>query len=158
MSFITNQLFSNLLAKQPGSVESDLHSLIFVITSLNNSINHLIDITPKLQVFIKSNNNNLSADVAADTMILRGIPVPLGYRGVVKDFNINFTTAGGSVKVCLIDGNGTVLMDVLRSVSSNSTGTGFPVLEEGQALAIVAQSQGVGVLNAYCSGDLQKVS
>ena|SRR3990167_785267 len=157
MSFIANQLFSNLLAKQPGSIENDLHSLIVGFNVLENALNRNADLIPKPQIFLKSANNNLSSNVADGVLILAGMRIPQGHRGTVEDFNINFTTVAGTVRLCILDANDGIITDVLRTITSSTNGTGKTVLEQGQALAVVGQSAGAGVFSVYCSGTIQKV-
>ena len=158
MSFIANQLFSNLLANQPGSIETDLHSLIIGFDVLNQALQRNADLIPKPQIFLKSANNNLSANVADGVIILAGMRVPQKHRALVEDFNINFTTAGGTIRIVVLDSNDTIITDVQRSITASANGTGRTVLEEGQALGVVGQSAGVGVFSIYCSGTIQKVN
>ena len=162
MSAIANQIFSNLVSKRIsdnlGNVEFDLHTLAIGVEQLNNSIQQLVNITPKATVFLKSNNNNLSVDQAANTVLLQGPKVPLGYKGIIEDYNVNFTTAGGSVKFSVMTANDSVYIDTNRSISSSSNGLGRTVLEEGQSIALIIQSQGVGVVSVLCTGTLQKVN
>ena len=158
MSFIANQLFSNLLAKQPGSIENDLHSLILGFNVLENALNRNADLIPKPQIFLKSANNNLSSNVADGVLILAGMRIPQNHRASVEDFNVNFTTVAGTVRLVILDSNDTIITDVLRSVASTTNGTGKTVLEQGQALAVVGQSAGAGVFSVYCSGTIQKVT
>ena len=157
MSFIANQLFSNLLAKQPGSIETDLHSLIIGFDVLNQALQRNADLIPKPQIFLKSANNNLSSNVADGVLILAGMRIPQKHRASVEDFNINFTTVAGTIRLVILDSNDTIITDVLRSITSSTNGTGKTVLEEGQALAVVGQSAGAGVFSVYCSGTIQKV-
>src|SRR3990167_11527611 len=122
MSFITNQLFSNLLSKQPGSVESDLHSLIIGFNVLENALNRNADLIPKPQIFLKSANNNLSSNVADGVLILAGMRIPQGHRASVEDFNINFTTIAGTIRLVILDSNDNIITDVLRSITSSTNG------------------------------------
>src|SRR3990167_10540847 len=147
MSFIANQLFSNLLAKQPGSIENDLHSLIIGFNVLENALNRNADLIPKPQIFLKSANDNLSSNVADGVLILGGMRIPQNHRASVEDFNINFTTVAGTVRLVILNANDTIITDVLRSISTSVNGTGKTVLEEGQALAVVGQTAGAGVFS-----------
>ena len=162
MSAIANTLFSNLVTKRIsenlGNTEFDLHTLTIGIEQLNNSIQQLVNITPKATIFLKSNNNNLSVDQAANAVMLQGPKVPLGYKGIIEDYNVNFTTAGGTVKFSVMTPSDTVYIDTNRNISSSSNGLGRTVLEEGQSLALIVQSQGVGVVSVLCTGTLQKVN
>ena len=157
-SFITNQLFSNLIKQNLGSSEQDLHSFIIGLDILNQSLQRNADLIPKPQIFLKSNNNNLSSNVADAVLILDGVRIPQGYRATVEDFNINFTTAAGTVRLVILNSAGTIITDVLRSITSSTNGTGKTVLEEGQSLAVVGQSAGAGTFSVYCSGTIQKVT
>ena len=153
MSFIANQLFSKLITETP----FDFNTLTGNLQTLNNSLQRNADLIPKPQIFLKSANNNLSSNVADGVLILAGIRIPQGHRASVEDFNINFTTVAGTIRLVILDSNDNIITDVLRSITSSTNGTGKTVLEEGQALAVVGQSAGAGVFSVYCSGTIQKV-
>ena len=153
MSFIANQLFSKLITETP----FDFNTLTGNLQTLNNSLQRNADLIPKPQIFLKSANNNLSSNVADGVLILAGIRIPQGHRASVEDFNINFTTVAGTIRLVILDSSDNIITDVLRSVTSSTNGTGKTVLEEGQALAVVGQSAGAGVFSVYCSGTIQKV-
>ena len=125
---------------------------------LTIALARLENILPKPQIFLKSNNNNLSSNVADGVMILPGTQIPKGHRGTVEDVNINQTTAAGTVRLVIIDGANTIVTDVLRDINSSTNGTGKTVLEEGQALAVVGQSAGAGTFSTYCSGTIQRIN
>lgn len=132
------------------SIHEDIDSLVIAIRTL-------IDVLPKPGIFLKSFNNNLSSNVADAVIILKGPKIPSGHKATVKDFNVNFTTVAGTIRLVIIDGSDNILIDVLRSINSSTNGTGATVLEENQALAIVGQTAGAGVFSVYCSGDQQKL-
>lgn len=157
MSAIATTIFSNLLTKNLGNTESDLHNLLIGIDILNQSLNRNADLIPKPQIFLKSNNNNLSSNVADAVLILSGVKIPQGHRATVEDFNINFTTVAGTVRLVILDAAENIITDVLRSINSSTNGTGKTVLEEGQSLAVVGQVAGAGVFSVYCSGTIQRV-
>ena len=150
-SIITDQLFSNFVKQNLPNPVND--NILFLAAQLQRNA----DLIPKPQIFLKSNNNNLSSNVADGVMILAGTLIPLGHRGTVEDFNVNFTTAAGTVRLVIIDSNGTIITDVLRTINSSTNGTGKTVLEQNQALAVVGQSAGAGTFSVYCSGTIQKV-
>lgn len=127
-----------------------------LLRSLNKSIQQLIDITPKYRPLLKSNNDVLSSNHADAVIILQGTTIPDGHVGVVEDFNINFTTVAGTVRLCVLDSGNGIRTDILRDINSSTNGTGRTVLEQGEKLAVVGQSAGAGVFSAYCSGFLQK--
>ena len=54
-------------------------------------------------IFLKSNNNNLSSNVADGVIILSGPVIRENQKGIVEDFNINFTTAAGTVRLVIVD-------------------------------------------------------
>lgn len=127
-----------------------------LLRELNRSIRTLIDTTPKYRPLLKSNNNNLSSNVADGVEIIKGAEIPTGHVGVFEDFNINFTTAAGTVRLVILDSGGNIRTDILRDINSSTNGTGRSVLESGEAIAIVGQSAGAGTFSAYVSGFLQK--
>ena len=108
-------------------------------------------------IFLKSNNNNLSSNVADGVVILSGPQMPPGTKGVIEDFNVNFTTAAGTIRLVILNSENQVITDILRDINSSTNGTGKTVLEEGQRLGLVGQTAGAGVLSVYCSGTLQVV-
>jgi len=125
--------------------------------SLIASIQELIDFQSKPEIWLKSNNNVLSSNVADGVLIFQGIRVPALSRGVVEDFNINFTTVAGTVRLVILDASGNIRMDILRGIQGNTNGTGRTVLEEGESLAVVGQTAGAGIFSVYCTGTVQRV-
>ena len=111
----------------------------------------------KPNIFLKSGISTLSSNVAEDVLILAGLPIPALHRGSIEDFNINFSTAAGTVKLVILDSNKNIVVEVLRDINSSTNGTGKTVLEEGESLAVVGQTAGAGVFTVYCSGDTKKV-
>ena len=127
------------------------------IDRLSANIDKLIRFTPIPRNFLKSNSANLSSNVSDGTIILRGPPVPRNHRGVLEDFNINFTTAAGTVRLVILDPSGSIRIDILRDISGSTNGTGRTVLEESESIAVVGQTAGAGTFAAYVSGMLQRV-
>ncbi len=128
------------------------------IVLLNQSILEQIRRIPQQQIFLKSGiNNTLSSNVSNGVLIFAGFPIPAGFRGALQDFNVNFTTAAGTVRIVILDKSNNVIQDLLRDISSSTNGTGQTIIEEGQKIGIVGQSAGAGVFTVYISGTLQKV-
>ena len=125
---------------------------------LNESILEQIRRIPITQIFLKSGlGNTLSSNVANNVLIMAGFPIPAGFRGALEDFNVNFTTAAGTVRIVLLDKSNNIIQDLLRDISSSTNGTGKTILEEGQKIGIVGQTAGAGIFTVFISGTLQKV-
>ena len=129
---------------------ADLDNLVIQLTALVNR-------QPQPFVFLKSNNNNLSSNVADGVLILNGTPVPANSRATVRDFNVNFTTVAGTIRLVILDSSGSIKIDILRGINASTNGVGETVLEEGEMLALVGQSAGAGICSVYCSGQVQRV-
>lgn len=127
------------------------------VNKLVAAIEKQIRFQPFPKSFLKSNGNNLSSNKADGVQILKGPPVPANHRGTLKDFNINFTTAAGTVRLVVLDASLNVRNDVVRDVTSSTNGFGGAVLEEGESLAIVGQVAGAGTFGVYVSGELQRI-
>ena len=128
------------------------------IVLLNESILEQIRRIPQAQIFLKSGlGNTLSSNVANDVLIMSGFPIPAGFRGALEDFNVNFTTAAGTVRIVILDNANNIIQDLLRDISSSTNGAGKTILEEGQKIGVVGQSAGAGIFTVYISGTLQKV-
>ena len=128
------------------------------IVLLQGSILEQIRRIPQNQIFLKSGSGNtLSSNVANNVLIMAGFPIPAGFRGALEDFNVNFTTAAGTVRIVILDKQNTIIQDLLRDISSSTNGTGKTILEEGQKIGIVGQTAGAGIFTVYISGTLQKV-
>lgn len=125
------------------------------IERLDASINRNTARRPQPFIFLKSNGANLSSNVADGVLILNGPAMPRGTKGVIEDFNVNFTTAAGTVRLVIMDANNNIVIDVLRDINSSTNGTGRTVLDEGNRLAIVGQTAGAGTFAVYCSGFTQ---
>ena len=109
-------------------------------------------------IFLKSNNNNLSSNVANGVLILSGPVMGQNQKSVIEDFNINMTTVAGTIRLVIVDASNNILIDILRDITSSTNGTGKTVLEDGQRLAVVGQTAGAGVFSVYCSGFTQVIS
>ena len=133
------------------------NTVVDAIARLERAINRQISFLPIPRVFLKSNSDNLSSNVADGTIILKGAPIPPKHRGTLEDFNINFTTAAGTVRLVILDSSSNIRIDVLRDITSSTNGTGKTVLEEGESFAVAGQSAGAGTFAAYVSGFLQRV-
>jgi len=132
-------------------------SVNLLLAQLNNSVRTQNDLVAKPFVFLKSNNNNLSSNVNDGVLILTGPPMPAKHKGVVEDFNVNYTTAAGTVRLVILTASEQIRIDILRDITSSTNGTGRTVLEEGERLAVVGQASGAGTFSVYCSGAIQKV-
>jgi len=133
-------------------------SLEAAIFLLNESILEQIKRIPQAQIFAKSGLGvTLSSNVTNDTLIFAGFPIPAGFRGALEDFNVNFTTIAGTVRIVILDKQNNIIQDLLRDISSSTNGTGKTILEEGQKIGIVGQTAGAGIFTVYISGTLQKV-
>jgi len=125
---------------------------------LQRSILRQIEKQPIPQIFLKSGiANTLSSNVADGVLILAGFPIPADHRGSLEDFNVNFTTAAGTVRLVILDKQNNIIQDLLRDISSSTNGTGKTVIEEGQKMGIVGQTAGAGLFTVYVTGTLQKV-
>lgn len=147
-SFLLNQIINGNAPLNTTS-HQDLDNLVI-------QLNRLVDQQPKPFVFLRS-NNSLSSNVADGVLIVRGTTIPGLHRGVIRDFNLNFTTAAGTVRIVITDSSGNIKSDILRDITSSTNGVGETVLEEGESLAVVGQSAGAGIFTVYCSGQIQKV-
>ena len=132
-------------------------NISLLLGELNSSVRRSNDLVPKPFVFLKSNNDNLSSNVTDGTLILTGPPMPAKHKGVVEDFNVNYTTAAGTVRLVILSTSEQIRIDILRDITSSTNGTGRTVLEEGERLAVVGQAAGAGVFSVYCSGAIQRV-
>ena len=125
---------------------------------LQRSILRQLEFQPIPQIFLKSGlGNTLSSNVVNDTLILAGFPIPQNHRGSLEDFNVNFTTVAGTVRLVILDKQNNIIQDLLRDINSSTNGTGKTIIEEGQKMGIVGQEAGAGIFTVYVSGTLQKV-
>ncbi len=133
-------------------------SLEAAIVLLQQSILTQIERIPQAQIFLKSGiGNNLSSGVADGVLIMAGFPIPADHRGSLEDFNVNFTTVAGTVRLVILDKQNNIIQDLLRDISSSTNGTGKTILEAGQKMGVVGQTSGAGIFTVYVSGTLQKV-
>jgi len=145
---IASQLLGGLTSK----------GLEAAIVLLQRSILTQIEKIPRSQVFLKTGKaNTLSSNVADGVLIYAGFPIPADHKGALEDFNVNFTTAAGTVRIVLLDKSNNIIQDLLRDITSSTNGTGKTILEEGEKIGIVGQTAGAGIFTAYISGTLQKV-
>lgn len=127
------------------------------IAELRRQIILIRDFTPQPFIFLKSTNNGLSSNVNDGILIAVGQPVPYGHRATVRDFNLNYTTAAGTVRIVILaPGGQTIRQDVLRDINATTNGVGETVLDEGESLAVVGQTAGAGTFNVFCTGTKQR--
>jgi len=144
---------ASLLANQASG-----KTLEAAILLLQNSILEQVEKQPIPQIFLKSGiGNTLSSNVADGVLIMAGFPIPANHRGSLEDFNVNFTTVAGTVRLVILDKQNNIIQDLLRDINSSTNGTGKTILEEGQKMGIVGQTAGAGLFTVYVSGALQKV-
>ena len=144
--------------QQNAQNQQQFDALNTTIGQLNNAIQNIADRQPRAFTFLNLQNNGVSANVAANTIIVAGIPVPNGYRGRVKDFNISFTTSGGTVGFAILDYNARNILQVITpNINSSSSGFGDTVLQSNTCIGIIGTVQGNGVLTGYLSGEIEKI-
>ena len=124
---------------------------------LAKEIKRLADLIEKPFIFLKSTNNICSSNVSDAVVILRSVRIPPGHKATVKDFNVNFTTVAGTIRLAILDNAGNIVIDVLRDINSSTNGTGATVIEENHFLAVLGQTAGAGLFSVYCSGTIQKI-
>ena len=146
MSLSTLSFLSNL-GKQPESIKGDLQQVL-------SGLNRVAEGFPKPYTFLKTQPSGVTTDEAADVLLALGSPVPRGYKGQVEDFNINFSTVAGTVQLVIYDGSNNLRARILRNISSDTSGIGKTILDEGERLALVGQTAGAGVASVYCSGTI----
>ena len=121
------------------------------------ALTKLVDRAPIPFTFIQSNNNCLSSNVADGIMIIQSSVMAHGQRGVVEDLNVNFTTVAGTVRIVKVRGqDGLQLVDIVRTITASTSGTGSIVLEEGEAIAVLGQSAGAGIFGVFFSGRIYR--
>jgi len=112
-------LFGGMAAK---AGNDNLITAIQELAELNRIQAQLI---PKPFIFLKSNNNILSSNVANGVLILSGPLMGQGEKGIVEDFNVNFTTVAGTVRLVIVDAEDNIIIDILRDITSSTNGTGI---------------------------------
>lgn len=146
-----SSLLSSLLSR--GNNESLLQAIAIMIEKLDN----VVESFEKPFVFMQAGNDTISGNLPADTILIRGTPVPRGFRGIIKDTNVNFGTAAGAVKLVILNSAGNIRNDVLDDITSNTSGIGSIVLNEGDQIALVVQTQGASTFGCYFSGKIMRV-
>ena len=160
MSFfsrITPSVFTSLSANNQANAQA-FAQLNTGVGQLNQAVQNLADKQPRPFTFLNLNNQGVSVNFAANTVIVAGIPVPNGYRGRVKDFNINFTTSGGTIGYAILDYNGkNIIQIVTPNINSSSSGFGDTILDSNTCIGIIGTVQGNGVFTGYLSGEIVKI-
>lgn len=146
MSLSTLSFLSNI-GKQPESIKADLQAVL-------GGLQRVAEGFPKPFIFLKTQPAGVTTNEAADVLLALGTPVPRGYKGQVEDFNVNFSTVAGTVQLVIFDQSNNIIARVLRNISSDTSGIGKTILDEGQHLALVGQTAGAGVASVYCSGTI----
>jgi len=131
--------------------------LKLILEQLNTNIEIQTEKIEKPFIFLRSNRNNLSSNVADDASILVGPKTPQGFQGIIEDFNINFSTVAGTIKLVIMDANEQILNNLILDITASQSGIGRTVLENGQRLAVVGQTAGAGIFGVYCAGFLRRI-
>ena len=129
----------------------------FALNQLVEKLEKVAESRDRPFVFMKAADDTISGDQAAGTILIRGTPVPRGFKGVVEDFNLTFGTAAGVLQLIIIDPSGNKSNAVGTTMSGSTSGIGATVLDEGEALAIEVNTQGASLFGVYYSGKIQKV-
>lgn len=119
-------------------------------------LREVIQSFPKPFVFLRSEPAGVSSAQSENVLIIAGTPVPRGFKGQIEDFNVNFSTVAGTVKLAILNASGNRISDILLDINSNTSGIGKTILDEGQTLAVLGQTSGAGVFSVYCSGVIIK--
>lgn len=127
------------------------------LLNTSKELRTLIENRERPFIFLRSRRSGLSSNVNDDILIMPGTPVPTGFQGVIEDFNVNFSTVAGTVKLVIINKSRNIVSNILLDVSNNTSGVGAVVLDEEESLAVVGQTAGAGVFDVYCSGKIQKL-
>ena len=147
-------IFSNAIIEQLTSSFKE-SGLIPAINNLTKEMKNVADQTPKAFIFLKG-PTGMSSNVNANVEILAGPQIPQGYKATVKDFNLIFSTAAGTVRLVIGDANKNIIQPLLTGINSTTNGLGETVLESNQRLMVVGETAGAGVFTVFCSGILQK--
>ena len=145
-----------LIANQALGKQSN-NQLLDAVVRLESAILRQVKLRKQPSVILRSSGANLSSNVADGVIILESARTPANTKIVIEDFNINFTTAAGTIRVVVLDSNGNEVNNILRDVSSSTNGTGSTVLETGDRLAVVGQTAGAGTFGCYFSGYSQVI-
>ena len=148
--------FEGILANQVLKGNSD-NVLLDAVLELTRNIKTQNELTARPIVLLRSSANNLSSNVADGELILSSPPTPANTYIVIADWNVNFTTVAGVVRVVVLDASNNIKNNVLLDVNSSTNGTGGAVLEPGDRLAILGSTAGAGVFGCYFSGTKQIV-
>ena len=154
MSAIGNIITQTALRHSDVNLGTTIHT---DIDAMRLEITRLREQSPIPYIFQKSSRNSLSSNVSNDVIIYSGPPVPIGYRGTIQDFNLNFGTVAGTVKWVIVDTNGQIISNVVTGITATQNGQGSTVIEEGQAFAVAGQSAGSGTFDVYCTGVIRKL-
>lgn len=135
------------------------NQLLSAIVRLEASIDRQTDAIPRFRKLLRTNGQNISLNVADDTIVYVGPQTPKGFIGIVTDISVNFASPGGTVKISAVDASGkTVLNDISRDITTTASGQATTVLDEGERVCLVVQLQGAGVIGALISGKYQRIT
>jgi len=140
-------------AMNKGSLEKFTES----IDRNTEALNRFTESQPRYEPIIKSNGATHTSTHADGFIIDKSFRVPAGFRLVVEDFNINFTTAAGTIRIAILDAHDNEVIDILRDITASTNGTGRTVLDQGERLGVLGQASGAGIFGIYISGFLQKM-
>lgn len=88
-------------------------------------------------------------------VIFKSDRVPKGMKFVIDDLGVIVTTSGGSVYIARVLNDGSTKR-VTGNISSSSSGVAGVVINEGERIAVVCATTGVGVFDIYTDGTLKE--
>src|SRR5437879_11543942 len=86
--------------------------------NITQALNRFVESRELPFIFIQSNSNALSSNVADGVLIIQSPTMRHGQRGLVKDLNVNFTTVAVTARIVKVQGYARqILVDVVRGIT-----------------------------------------
>jgi hypothetical protein len=124
------------------------------LNNLNETIDNLGDRLEEIPfTFFDTYSNLYSSNVSNNVLIAAGNPVPTGYYGIAKDFNIFFGTVAGTVKLSIMDYNfANKKSDYQTGITTTNNGSGAAKLDETEVMCLLGQTAGAGTVGGFVTG------
>ena len=92
---------------------------------------------------------------SADDIVYRSDRVPRGFKGIIKEINVAFTTTGGGIYFAKQTTGGTIIRASLNFTSTSSGQTAI-IVDEGERLIIALSATGAGVIEINADGIIRQ--
>lgn len=100
---------------------------------------------------------NLQGYSAVNDVVLESLPIPEGFKGIIKDNDVIFTTTGTAKLNYVIKRASGSSAKFRQGIFSDDSGFINKILHEGDRVQITIHTVGTGIIDAIWDGEIQQI-